>query len=237
VTLILGMSKAEGIYLSVDCRVTEEHSGRLLNDATVKFVIVHYRERIKALFAYTGIAWLPNGTRVSRWLQRCLNAGPMQFDSSMEYLHGMLDRDLAPFGKILVVNVLAVRGTERYFAGFSNTDWFHVTPAFKHKREVLTQPFSFGNGAGAALSFSNHVARQTFLLSMRLHQRPRHPHDHMNLLATVNRRVADMDRRVSPHCHVSFISTDRRFESAQEAFPPKHGKSVPFPAPIIDLTR
>jgi hypothetical protein len=235
VTLILGMSKAEGIYLSVDCRITDAHSGRLLNDSTVKFVIAHYRDGMKALFAYTGIAWLPNGTRIGKWLQRRLNEGPPEFDRSVEYLHGRLDRDLASFREGLVVDVLAVRGAERYFAGFSNTDWFNVTPTFQRKIEVLTKPFSFGTGAGAAQSFSKHVARHTFLLSEQVGKRPSNPHDHMNLLATVNRRVADEDSRISPHCHAAFISTDSHFESAQAAFPPKYGPSTSFDAPIVDL--
>jgi hypothetical protein len=39
-TPIIGMSKSEGIYLSVDFRVTRGRE--LVDDATVKFLVVHY---------------------------------------------------------------------------------------------------------------------------------------------------------------------------------------------------
>jgi hypothetical protein len=37
-TLILAMSKAEGVYMSVDYRVTNMRTGQLLDDASVKFL-------------------------------------------------------------------------------------------------------------------------------------------------------------------------------------------------------
>ena len=37
-TLLLGMSKAEGIYMSADYRVTDARSGRLIDDASTKFL-------------------------------------------------------------------------------------------------------------------------------------------------------------------------------------------------------
>jgi hypothetical protein len=37
-TLILGMSKPEGVYLSSDYRVTDARSGKLIDDASVKFL-------------------------------------------------------------------------------------------------------------------------------------------------------------------------------------------------------
>jgi hypothetical protein len=43
VTLILAMSKPEGIYLSVDYRVTDSRTGTKLGDHTsVKFLTIHY---------------------------------------------------------------------------------------------------------------------------------------------------------------------------------------------------
>ena len=41
-TLILGMSKPEGIYLSVDYRVTNQKTHELIDDESVKFLTAHY---------------------------------------------------------------------------------------------------------------------------------------------------------------------------------------------------
>jgi hypothetical protein len=64
-TLILGMSKGEGLYLSTDHRVTDVRSGRLIDDASVKVLKLLYpplEDGPKALVAYTGAALLRNGT-------------------------------------------------------------------------------------------------------------------------------------------------------------------------------
>jgi hypothetical protein len=71
VTLILGMSKPEGIYLSVDYRVSNSRTREVIDDESVKFLTVYYPpEHVgpKALIAYTGIALLPDGTPVGDWL-------------------------------------------------------------------------------------------------------------------------------------------------------------------------
>jgi len=55
VTLILGMSKPEGIYLSVDYRVSNSGTREVIDDESVKFLTVHYPpEHVgpKALIAY-----------------------------------------------------------------------------------------------------------------------------------------------------------------------------------------
>lgn len=92
-TLILGMSKPEGIYLSVDYRVTNSQTGKTLDDASVKFLTVHYppdKVGPKALIAYTGIAQLRDGTSVGDWLRETLRGETEVFDGSMEHLHQRL---------------------------------------------------------------------------------------------------------------------------------------------------
>jgi hypothetical protein len=52
----LGMSKPEGIYLSVDYRVSNSRTREVIDDEPVKFLTVHYPpEHVgpKALIAYT----------------------------------------------------------------------------------------------------------------------------------------------------------------------------------------
>jgi hypothetical protein len=59
------MSKAEGIYLSADYRVTDARTGKLIDDASVKHLRVDYppdQAGPKALMAFTGLARLRDGT-------------------------------------------------------------------------------------------------------------------------------------------------------------------------------
>jgi hypothetical protein len=67
-----------------------------------------------------------------------------------------------------------------------------------------------------------------------LEVRPRHPRNHMKLLAAVNRRVARIEKTVSPYCHVSFIpaSDYTKHGPLSEVFV-EHGESVPFNMPML----
>ena len=59
VTLLLGMSKPEGIYMSVDFRVSDSKTRECLDYAVVKFLTVQYppdEGGPTAVFAYTGLA-------------------------------------------------------------------------------------------------------------------------------------------------------------------------------------
>ncbi len=122
-TLIIGMSKADGIYLSVDCRVTDLRSGRLVDDAATKFLTVLYppdQTGPRALFAYTGVAVLPDGTPTGRWIRESLRGETQMIDQSMDHLRQRLDRDIAPIQQPMIVNVLVLEPGRRLFGGFSN---------------------------------------------------------------------------------------------------------------------
>ena len=62
VTLIIGMSKPEGIYLSVDYRVTDSRTRELINDKSIKTLTIHYPpiddSGPKVLLGFTGLAEL-----------------------------------------------------------------------------------------------------------------------------------------------------------------------------------
>jgi hypothetical protein len=95
----------------------------------------------------------------------------------------------------------------------------------------------FGNGYAAKRVIAKSDAA---LLSAQLAVAPRHPREHMKLLAAVNRRVAKYEKSVSPHCHVSFVSADPRYLSASEVFV-EGGEAVKFHMPVlyvgIDLSK
>jgi hypothetical protein len=213
--LILGMSKPEGIYLSVDYRISR--SGVLVDDASVKFLTVHYpplEVGPKVLFAYTGAAFMPDQkTPIGDWLKETIRGGTEDADTSLKHLRSRLDRDLAGFlhrRKIpLIVNAVGIEPNWRYAGGFTNYNKDgSIRRTFDYGMQLMTEPVVFGNGSGWERALKDgHTER----LADQLTVRPRDPRDHMKLLATVNRRVAAADSSVSPHCHVSFINADDRF--------------------------
>lgn len=235
-TLILGMSKPEGIYLSVDYRVSNSSTREVIDDASVKFLTVHHPpEHVgpKALIAYTGIALLPDGTRVGDWLRETLRGETEVIDDSMRHLHQRLNRDLAKFRAPLIVNVLVVDrvdGDRRLLGGFTNVrSNGSVKPTFGYKMNEHSEPFVFANGSGAARV----VADKHFdVLRGQLAVRPRRVQSHMKLLATVNRRVAEVESSVSPHCHVAFINADDKNGPTSQVFV-ERGESVPFSMPMV----
>jgi hypothetical protein len=227
------MSKAEGIYLSVDYRVTDARTGRKLDDESVKFLIVHYPPQdggVKALFAYTGIARLPDGTRVGDWIRETLRGESEIPDVSMRHLRERLDRDIAPLKHGLIINILALQGDKRHFGAFTNmkTDGT-LRDAFDYGMYELAEPIAFCNGSGGARVLADgHIEA----LNKQRRVLPRRPHDHMNLLASINRKVAQKDSTVSPFCHVAFINGDDRYEPEYKKFL-QRGEILPFHAPIM----
>jgi hypothetical protein len=244
VTLILGMSKPEGIYLSADYRVTELPSRNLVDDASLKHLTVHYPPEggPKVLLAYTGLAFLPDGTPTGQWLRETLRGESEYIDQSMAHLRERLDRDVARAKAPLIINALVLENDRRLFGGLSNlrrdpgSKDATVMRSFGYVMNELDGPFVFGNGSGVAALIADHHFE---LLRDQLDVWPRKPLDHMRLLAAVNRRVAAKESTVSPYCHVSYINADERTSAASQAFV-ELGEEVPFEMPFllfgIDLT-
>jgi hypothetical protein len=243
----MGMAKVEGIYLSADYRVTERPSGRLVDDAATKFLTIHYPPHEggpKAVIAYSGVAFAPDGTPMGTWMRETLRGETEVFDQSMAHLKDRLDRDIAGKGWPLIVNALALQGDKRYFGGLTNVAFTDeprrkakVLPRFEYVMSDVGTEFAFANGSGAAKVLAEgHFERVRRLLSVR----PRKVEDHMNLLAAINRKVAAKAPAVSPHCHVSYVNANDSTSPTSRTFT-KPGESVPFEMPIllfgIDLTQ
>jgi hypothetical protein len=210
VTLVLGLSKPEGIYLSADFRVTEYGTGRIVDDVSVKMLTVHYppdRDGARALMAFTGLAVLPDGTPLGTWLRETLRGESEYPDQSMAHLRDRLNRDIAKLRTPLIVNALIIEPTRRLFGGFSNLSAAPGSVAtvlreFGYVMTELDRPFAFANGSGAVRVVADkHLEK----INSQLGVRPRKAADHMNLLASINRRIADRDGSVSPACHVAFL--------------------------------
>jgi len=236
------MSKAEGIYLSTDYRVTQ--GGSVVDDASTKYLTVTYppdQGGPVATLTYTGLAKFPDGTPTGVWLRETLRGETEVFDRSMAHLHDRLNRDVRGIAE-LIINVVVLAGERRLLGGFTNI-WsdspdkpWKMRDSFEYVLQELTEPLAFANGSGARRVFADgHFDRMKSQLSVA----PRRAHDHMNLLATINRRVAAVDDTVSPFCHVSFVSTNERYPSGSKVFL-EGGETVPFEMPVlifgIDLT-
>ena len=245
VTLIIGMSKPEGIYLSVDYRVTNSQTHELVDDASTKSLTIHYppldNGGPKVLMAFTGLATLPDGTPMLAWIRQTLRGETEVIDQSMSHLRARLNRDIAPLRTPLIINLLVLERYRRLFGAFTNLritplGQHIISPKFGYIMNQLTDWTIFANGSGMhRLLKDGHFAR----LQPHLGVVPRKPMNHMKLLAVMNRRVASKDRSVSPFCHVSFINSSDRFQPISHTFT-ERGESVPFEMPFllagIDMT-
>jgi hypothetical protein len=248
VTLILGMSKADGVYLSVDYRVTDARTRKLVDDQSVKYLVIEWPpmgKGTRAVLAYTGLARLADGTPTGTWIRETVRGDTQEsFDRTMQHLRRRLNRDVGPLKLPLLVNLLVTHGARRYLGAFSNMPLrvkgdpttAEQGDSFGYLLTELEKPLAFANGLGAArVAADGHIGQ----LIEQLQIVPRRPEDHMKLLATINRRVAAQERTVSPWCHVSFLPWDGvsavKSQTSAEA-----GESVPFEMPFvfagIDLT-
>src|SRR5690242_933664 len=115
-TLIMGMSKPEGIYLSVDYRVTDGRTRKRRDDDAIKHLTIHYPPLVnpplnggpKVLLGFTGLATLPDGTPMLTWIRETLRGEIEVIDQSMAHLRGRLNRDIAPIREPLIINLLKI---------------------------------------------------------------------------------------------------------------------------------
>lgn len=232
VTLVLGMSKPEGLYLSVDFRLTNSATGALIDDGAPKFLevqFVPFEGGPRALLAYTGVAYL-GGTPTATWIRETLRGEAWTFDDAMKHLQSRLNRDFGPLGHPLIINGLVVFGGRRYVLALSNVlAAGGQAPRFELEVREVGPDYVFANGSGwRFVARDGHLERMRSLIKVV----PRRPSDFMNLLATINRKVASRAPTVSPFCKVAFVSDRTGFsnESRTYLLP---GESVPFDWPFL----
>lgn len=237
-TLIMGMSKPEGIYMSADYRVTLHPSGKLEDDAALKFLTAKYPphpDGPTALFGYSGLARLPDKTPTGDWLRETLRGESDVFDASMAHLRDRLNRDAAKMRFPLQITALVVHGDKRYFGGISNLrvtgSSYIVRPDFGYQMQELTEPFMFAHGSGAL-----HVSKaDRLLMEQQIGVRPRSPLNHMGLLAAVNRRAAANDQKatVSPFCHACYVNADETTSPQSRTYTERGETALPFSMPYL----
>lgn len=244
-TLILGMSTADGIYVSVDYRVTR--GARPVGDNAIKFLGMQfppYGSGPRAILAFTGLAVVhDNSARAvstGTWLRETLRGETDTFNDSMAHLRERLNRDVGAAAG-LIVNVVVIHGKRRFVGGLSNlardkgqTGPYRPRREFAYTLDEITEPFAFANGSGAPTALRD---GHFDLMRQQLSVAPRRIRDHMKLLATINRRVAADDASVSPFAQVNFVSgpEPRRGRDNQSMTFAERGESAPFEMPFLLL--
>lgn len=235
------MSKADGIYMSTDFRITRYPTGELVDDATIKFLTIQYPPDTsgpKALIAYSGAAFFRDGTPTGTWIRETLRGESDVIDNSMKLLRERLDRDYGPLGLPLSIRVMVIEGElgERRLIGrLSNTP--QEPGSFVYEMSEAPDPVAFADGSGGARVWSSADLQ---LLRKQLSVWPNRPEDHMGLLAAVNRRVASKEPTVSPYCHVSHLPTGDQTGGGSRYYTEPGEADLPFEMPSllfgIDLT-
>ncbi|OBG92642.1 hypothetical protein A5697_06950 [Mycobacterium sp. E3251] len=236
-TLFLGMSKPEGIYVSTDYRMSDAN-GIPLDDDRVKHLTVHYPPEggPKALFGFTGLLETHDGIRVGDWLRETIRGVNEPLEVSMDRLKRRLTEEFAHRGHPLCINFLIIDGEKRYIGELANleipdaaTGAYKLLDSFYFRAKEITEPYVFANGSGRKLVMTG---RNHEVLKRQVSKRLTQPELHMQLLAAVNRRVAKTDQQVSPFCHVSFIGADDSYPPQSRVFT-LDGESVTFRMPLI----
>lgn len=231
VTLILGMSNVDGIYLSADYRVTDGTTGKLIDDASNKMIDVQYPpfDGPRALMAFSGLAEV-SGVPTGTWMRETLRGESEVIDASMAHLQRRLDRDVGPRRRPLIINALVVHGQRRHLGALSNVKLSgDVKRTFGYYMQELTQGFVFANGSGTAPLVAN---GQFERIRRQLGKWPRKTLDYMKLLAEINRVVAAEVSTVSPFCQVAFIAGKAPHSGETKVFTDR-GESVPFEMAMI----
>ncbi|MFA4084802.1 hypothetical protein ONA92_24185 [Mycobacteroides salmoniphilum] len=242
-TLILGISASNAICMSVDYQVTDSRTRVTIDPAAVKTLRLQVgfeEDALKVLIGYAGLAQLWGEMPTGRWLREVLRGPNQSFDELMQHLLAQLNLKITPFGQPLIIRILAIGGKNgewRYLGGFSNLGP-GCTQNAKFAYEMLqigVGPY-FAHGSGAAV-----VEAGGYLDALRAHVAiPDHStEEHMRLLATINRQVAEVESTVSPYCNVTCVGAENQWVPQSQAFLEK-GETVPFSAPFIfngiDLT-
>ena len=206
-TLIITWIRPEGVWQSVDYRV--KRTGSADEDDAPKQVSIHCppdNANQRILLAFTGLAEMPDRTPMLQWIRETIRGQARFITPTLELLRDRLTRDLrgsrvAGEKLALAGGVLESNGRRFYteIANFKRSG--QMLPAFELSIFAVADRFIAAAGSG-----SDFVSqRDRDLLTRQAFLRPNRWHDHLGLLAGVNRRAAraDPDRRVSPWCHVS----------------------------------
>lgn len=210
-TLIITMIRPEGIWQSVDRRVTK--AGRVVDDAALKQLHIKCPPLDvtgpQVMLGFTGLAEMPDGTPTLQWARETLRGETRTVMATFDHLRDRLTRDLGSsrlWQYPLIFSGGIFEGGKRFYAEVRNVDpkTWQMTRRFGYLIREVTHPMVFIGGDGLS-----GVSREDLdLLTAQAQIRPAKWEDHLGLLAAVNRRTADnlKKKSVSPWCAASFLA-------------------------------
>lgn len=226
--------------MSADFRVTNPNTKQVIDDASVKMLNVHFPGGTRALLAYSGLAALSDGTTMGTWLTETMRGESEVPDAAMAHLLKRLNRDIAKYRVPFMLGALLIEGEHgerRLFGGFSNqrlnsSGRIDTVRSIGYRMDELPAFFAFANGSGAVQAIADGELDRVGKL---LNVPPRRAIESMNLLATINRRVAARNPTVSPACHVAFMPAVVKSGVRDERFGPisKVFRQGAEPAPAV----
>jgi hypothetical protein len=239
VTLVLGLSAPNAICMSVDYRVVNRKDGSVLDPFAVKSLVIQTSGDPGgpiALIGYSGLAELWGRMPIGRCLRETLRGECQSLFDLMDHLLNQLNRKVASFKQVLVINVLMISdsGQERYFGAFTNTqDRVTALPKFSYgvsRLDAVPRLFAIGSGCEAA-------AAPQYVETLKAHATNSNASadDHMTVLANINRSVAEADPSggVSPYCYVTCVSSDINWMANSKIFCEPGETPPPFTMPRI----
>jgi hypothetical protein len=235
-TLIITMIRPEGIWQSVDRRVTK--AGKVVDDAAPKQLHIKCTpldaNGPQVMLGFTGLAEMPDGTPTLQWTRETLRGETRTIMATFDHLRDRLTRDLGSsrlWKNPLVFSGGIFEGDKRLYAEVRNVDpkTWQMTRKFEYAIREVTEPMIFVGGSG----LSGVTKEDLDLLVTQARIRPAKWEDHLGLLAAVNRRTAENMKKktVSPWCAASFLAkgkdgvhTKHFGEPGEPAAPP----GIPF---------
>jgi hypothetical protein len=241
VTLVLQMSAPNAVCMSVDYRVTSTADGSVLDPFAVKSLIIRTSMVPGgpiALIGYAGLATHLDGkSSMGHWLRETLRGESQSLDDLMQLLLSQLNSQIATLNKPLLISVLCVNGPsceQRHFGELKNTDDLRTTgpPTFTYNMCEIGNQQAFANGSGSLVALQ---PPYDGMLRAHMAKSDHTADDHMDLLANINRGVAEADAngQVSPYCFVTSVCSDKNWTPHCGVFV-RRGETPPeFHMPLI----
>ena len=253
-TLIMTLIRpGEGAWICTDNLMTD---GRGREDLDLrKYVPVRCGDG-SVFLAFSGMAELrPGGRQMADYIRTTLRGEHRTVEGYLQFLQQRLNRDagrIFPSATPLMVTGTAYRGG----GGPQQTDpdalgvpWHYeitnlrklpngsvgVGPDFTWNGWMIEVPHFFAHGSGAEkLSAADRAS-----IERALHHRPRRSEDYLGLLASINRRVAEVEGSgVTRWCQTSFMRASGFFGASQdfrEGQPPVDNEVRPTPFMLFGL--
>ena len=199
-TLIQGIITPDHIWICTDNRVSVNN--KFKNDDHVKYVGIRCSDGT-ALLSYTGLAELRDRTKMSDWVRTVIRGENRDVESTVLVIADRATKEIGMYSPlpVLVFVVAAFIQGKAVLYQIANiadkTSWDKPLSQFSVKKVFIDTPLYYAGGSGSSRITKGEKERLARIAA----KKPRSSKDFLNLLISVNKKVADKDKeRVSPSC-------------------------------------